>query len=51
MLALFAANDRREKLHAGALRQGEKLIDHLIDRLLGDFPAALGAVRHTDARA
>ena len=50
MLALFAANDRREELHAGALRQGEKLIDHLIDRLPGDFPAALGAVRHADAR-
>lgn len=49
VFALFAAHDRREQLHARALRQGEQPINHLIDRLFADFPSAPGAVRHTDA--
>ena len=49
MLALFGADDGREELQAGALREGEQLIDHLIDGLLGNDAAALGAMGGTHA--
>ena len=50
VLALLAAHERRKQLHARAFGQGEHLIDHLIDALFADLPAALGAVRHAHAR-
>ena len=42
--ALLAANHRGEKLVTGPLRQGEDLIDHLVDGLGPDRAVALGAV-------
>ena len=44
VLALLAPDDRGHHLDAGALRQGEDLVDDLVDGLLLDLPAALGAV-------
>ena len=42
--ALLAADDRCHDLDAGAFGQGEHLVDDLIDGLLPDLLAALGAV-------
>ena len=50
MLALFAADDRREDLHARFFLQSHQPVDNLVDCLLVDFLAALGAVRRADAR-
>ena len=50
MLALFPANDRRHDLHARALAQRHELVDDLVNGLLANFLAAVGAVRRADAR-
>ena len=50
MLALFPADDRRHDLHARALAQRHELVDDLVDGLLANFLAAVGAVRRADAR-
>ena len=50
VLALALAHDGREDLELGALGQGGELVDDLVDGLLMDFLAALGAVGHADAR-
>ena len=50
MFALAGAHDRREYLESRALGQRGYLIDHLIDGLLIDLAAALGAVRGAYAR-
>ena len=47
--ALLAAHHRRQQLVAGALRQGEDLVDHLVDGLGPDRAVALGAVGLTGA--
>jgi len=47
--ALLAAHHRRKQLVAGALGQGEDLIDHLVDRHRPDRALALGAVGLTGA--
>ena len=44
VLALLAPDDGGHHLDAGALRQGEDLVDDLVDGLLFDLLAALGAV-------
>ena len=50
MLALFAADDRCEDLHARFFLQSHQPVDDLVDCLLVDFLAALRAVRRTDTR-
>ena len=46
VLALLAANHRRQQLEPGPFGQGQNLIDDLIDGLTADLLAALGAVGH-----
>ena len=49
-LGAFAGTDYGgQHLEAGALRQLHHLVDHLINRLLGDLPPANRAVRHANA--
>ena len=43
--AFALPHDGRHHLDAGPRRQGQHLIHHLVHRLLGDLPAADGAVR------
>ena len=50
VLALFAADDRREDLHARLFLERHQPVDDLVDRLLVDLLAALGAVRRADVR-
>ena len=50
MLALAGAHHRGQHLHAGALGVFLHGVHHLVDGLLADFLAALGAVGHADAR-
>ena len=50
VLALFAADDRRENLHARLFLQRHQPVDNLVDGLLMDLLAALGAVRRADVR-
>ena len=45
VLALLAPDDGGHDLDAGALGQGQHLVDDLVDGLLFDLLAALGAVR------
>ena len=48
-LGAFAGTDYGgQHLEAGALRQLHHLVDHLINRLLGDLPPADRAVRHAN---
>ena len=49
VLALAAADDRREDLEPVALGQLEDAVDDLLRGLAGDVATALGAVRVTDA--
>ena len=49
MLALAAANHGGQHLHALAFGVGHHLLHHLVDGLLFDLLAALGAVRHAHA--
>ena len=49
VFALAAAHHRSQKLDAGALRQGHNLIHHLVNGLLADLLAALGAVGDADS--
>jgi len=44
VLALLAPDHRRHHLDTGALRQGKDLVNDLVDGLLADLLAALGAV-------
>src|SRR5581483_697358 len=50
VLALAVARDRRVDGKAGSLRQREDPLDDRVDRLPGDRPPALRAVRAPDAR-
>ena len=50
VLALFAAHDRGQHLKARALRQGQHLVDDLVDGLAADLAAAARAVRRSGAR-
>jgi len=50
VLALFAADHRREHLKLRALGQGHHAVDDLVDRLAADLLSALRAVRHARAR-
>ena len=50
VLALAPAHDGGQHLNPRPLREGENLVDDLVDRLLADLLAALGAVRRADAR-
>jgi hypothetical protein len=49
ILALPSAHDRRDNLELGALRQRENRIDHLLDRLGGDFIPTGEAIGVADA--
>ena len=49
MGALLAPHHRCQQLIAGALRECEDLIDHLIDGLRANWPITLRAVRFTSA--
>ena len=49
MLALFAPDHRRQNLEAGPLRQLKDAVYNLVDGLLFDLLAALGAVGHAGA--
>jgi len=48
-LALASAHDRCHHDQAASLRIAQQAVHHLVDRLALDLPAALGAVRRTDA--
>ena len=50
VLALFAADDRREQLHARFFLERHQPVDDLVDGLLVDLLAAFRAVRRADAR-
>ena len=50
VLALLAADDRREQLHARLFRQRHQPVDDLVDGLLMDLFSAFRAVRRADAR-
>ena len=50
MLALLAADHRRQDLQLRPLRQGHDAVDDLIDGLLADLLPALRAVRNADTR-
>ena len=50
VLALFAADDRREDLDARFFLQRHQPVDDLVDGLLVDLLAAFRAVRRADAR-
>ena len=50
VLALFAADDRREQLHARFFLECHQTVDDLVDGLLVDLLAAFRAVRRADAR-
>ena len=50
VLALAAADDRRQQLDARAFGEREDLVDDLLGGLRADLFAALVAVRHADAR-
>ena len=47
VFALFAPDHRSHHLDPGPLRQRQHLIDDLVNGLLADLPAAVGAVRRT----
>jgi hypothetical protein len=49
MLPLLAPDDRGHHLDAGALRQGHHLVNDLVNGLLADLLAALGAVRGSNS--
>lgn len=46
VFALAPAHQRRHQGQARSLGQRENLVDHLVDRLLADFSAAFGTMRH-----
>ncbi len=48
VFALLAANDRPQDLNASPLRHGHDPVDDLIDRLLSDLAATLGAMGYPD---
>ena len=48
MLALSGPDHGRQYLNPGPLGQGHDLVHDLVDALLPDLPAALGAVRHAN---
>ena len=50
MLALFAANDRREQLHARLFFERHQAVNDLVDGLLMNLLAAFRAVRRADTR-
>ena len=50
VLALFAADDRREQLHARFFLERHQPVNDLVDGLLVDLLAAFRAVRRADAR-
>ena len=50
VLALFAADDRREQLHTRFFLERHQPVNDLVDGLLVDLLAAFRAVRRTDAR-
>ena len=50
VLALFAADDRREQLHARFFLERHQPVNDLVDGLLMNLLAAFRAVRRADAR-
>ena len=50
VFALARPHERRHDLQPRPFRQREQLIDHLVDRLLANLPAAFRAVRNARAR-
>ncbi len=48
MASLTSPDDRREDLHPRSLGQGHHAVHHLVHGLLGDLPAAVGAVGRAD---
>ena len=50
VLSLAPSHHRRQQLDAGALRQLQNLIYHLVHRLLLNLSAAFRAVRNPDSR-